>query len=75
MASSNFGLSNPLHGGWIVTKAKLLIYFRPTMDSRRGKVLPLSITMPHGCDLKERTECERMVGEKYLRPWGILKNG
>jgi hypothetical protein len=75
MASSNFGLSNPLHGGWIVTKAKLLIRFRPTMDSRRGKVLPLTITMPHGCDLKERTECERIVGEKYLRRWGILKDG
>jgi hypothetical protein len=75
MASSNFGLSNPLHGGWIVTKAKLLICFRPTMDSRRGKVLPLTITTPHGCDLKERTECERIVGEKYLRRWGILKDG
>jgi hypothetical protein len=75
MASSNFGLSNPLHGGWIVTKAKLVICFRPTIDSRRGKVLPLTITMPHGCDLKERTECERMVGEKYLRRWGILKDG
>jgi hypothetical protein len=75
MASSNFGLSNPLHGGWIVTKAKLLICFRPTLDSRRGKVLPLTITTPHGCDLKERTECERIVGEKYLRRWGILKNG
>jgi len=75
MASSNFGLSNPLHGGWIVTKAKLLICFRPTMDSRRGKVLPLTITTPHGCDLKERTECERIIGEKYLRRWGILKDG
>lgn len=75
MASSNLGLSNPLHGGWIVTKAKLLICFRPTMDSRRGKVLPLTITIPHGCDLKERTERERVVGEKYLRRWGILKDG
>ena len=28
--------------------------------------------MPHGCDLKDRTERERMVGAKYLRRWGIV---
>jgi hypothetical protein len=30
--------------------------------------------MPAGCDLKDRTERERMIGEKYLRRWGIVRD-
>jgi hypothetical protein len=30
--------------------------------------------MPHGCDLKDRTERERIVGEKYLQRWKLLKD-
>jgi hypothetical protein len=40
----------------------------------RGRTLPLTISMPNGCDLKDRTEVERLVGDKYLRRWGILEN-
>jgi hypothetical protein len=28
--------------------------------------------MPHGCSLKDMTPHERLIGEKYLRRWGIL---
>ena len=31
-----------------------------------------AITWPHGCDLKDRTATEQMIGEKYLRRRGIL---
>ena len=34
----------------------------------------LTITMPHGCNLKEQTEAEQLIGEKYLRRWGILRD-
>jgi hypothetical protein len=74
MARERFHVSNPLTGGWIVTQAKLTIKFHPDASSRRGRTLPLMITMPHGCDLKDRTERERMVGNKYLRNWGILRD-
>ena len=33
---------------------------------------PWQITWPHGCNLKDRTATEQMIGEKYLRRWGIL---
>ena len=42
--------------------------------SRRGRTLPLTITMPHGCNLKDQTEREQLIGEKYLREWGILRD-
>ena len=74
MARERFEAANPLSGGWIVTQAKLTIRFHPDTGSRRGRTLPLTITMPHGCDLKDRTERERMVGNKYLRKWGILRD-
>ena len=34
--------------------------------------MPLTITMPHGCDLKDQTAREQMIGAKYLRRWGLL---
>ncbi len=72
MAADRLGTGNPLGGGWIVTQAKLVIKFQPRGESRRGRTLPLTITMPHGCNLKDRTEQEQLIGEKYLRRWGIL---
>ena len=74
MAQDRFGANNPLLGGWVVTQAKLTIRFHPESGARRGKTLPLTITMPHGCNLKDQTEREQMIGEKYLRRWGILRD-
>lgn len=74
MAAQRFGENNPLMGGWTVTQARLTIRFKPEAGASRGKTLPLTITKPHGCDLKDRTERERMIGEKYLRRWGLLQD-
>ncbi len=74
MAQDRFASNNPLLGGWVVTQAKLSIRFHPQPGAKRGKTLPLTITMPHGCDLKDRTERERMIGDKYLRRWEIVRH-
>ena len=74
MATDRFGTNDPLGAGWLITKAKLVIRFHPDPGARRGKTLPLTVTMPHGCDLKERTERERLVGEKYLQRWLLVKH-
>ena len=74
MAQDRFASNNPLLGGWVVTQAKLSIRFHPEPGAKRGKTLPLTITMPHGCDLKDRTERERMIGDKYLRRWEIVRH-
>lgn len=72
MAEARLGPGNPLAGGWVATQAKLSIKFHPKPGARRGRTLPLTITMPHGCNLKDQTEEEQLIGEKYLRRWGIL---
>jgi hypothetical protein len=72
MSAERFGPNDPLAGGWIATQAKLTIKFHPKGDAKRGRTLPLTITMPHGCNLKDQTEEEQLIGEKYLRRWKIL---
>lgn len=71
MADEEFGAGTPLRDGWVITQAKLVIKFHPKGDARRGRTQPLMITMPHGCNLKDQTEEEQLIGEKYLRRWGI----
>jgi hypothetical protein len=74
MAADHFGAGDPLSGGWVATQAKLTIKFLPKGAAKRGRTLPLTITMPHGCNLKDQTEEEQLIGEKYLRRWGILRD-
>lgn len=65
---------NPLvSGAFVPVQAKINIRFLPENGSRRSKLLPVKITMPNGCDLKSRTEKERLIGEKYLKRWGLLE--
>ena len=59
---------------WVVTRARFTIKFHPGASGGRGKSLALTVTMPHGCNLKDMTPQERLIGEKYLRLWGILKD-
>lgn len=58
---------------WTITRAVINVRFRPAAGGGRGKSLTLTVTMPHGCDLKDMTPHERLIGEKYLRRWNILK--
>jgi hypothetical protein len=57
---------------WVITRARFTIKFHPGAEGGRGKSLALTVTMPHGCNLKDMTPQERLIGEKYLRLWGIL---
>ena len=72
MADEMFDARTPLREGFVITRAKLAVKLarRPGDDRRRA--LTLTITWPHSCDLKDRTATEQMIGEKYLRRWGIL---
>jgi hypothetical protein len=72
VAEAQFHERNPLNGGWLITSANLAVTFLPTGAARRGKTISLTITQPNGCDLKDRTELEQMIGNKYLKQWGIL---
>ena len=71
-AEERFGDRTPLSEGYVVTRAKIAVRLARRPGGDRRRTLTLTITWPHGCDLKDRTATEQMIGEKYLRRWGIL---
>lgn len=75
MADRHIGQAALRRADWVITRARLIVKFAPHGKSRRSKNLNLTITVPHGCNLKSMTAGDRLVGEKYLREWGILKGG
>lgn len=72
MADELFADGTSLRDGFVITRAKLTVRLAPHPDRSRRRALTMNITWPHGCDLKDRTATEQMIGEKYLRRWGIL---
>lgn len=73
MADRHIGQAAARRADWVITRARLLIRFARHGKSLLGKNLNLTITVLHGCNLKSMTARDRLVGEKYLREWGILK--
>ena len=72
MADEMFEDRTPLRDGFVITRAKLAVKLARRPGGDRRRTLTLTITWPHGCDLKDRTAAEQLIGEKYLRRWGIL---
>ncbi len=75
MADEMFEDHTPLRDGFVITRAKLAVKLARRPGGERRRTLTLTITWPHGCDLKDRTAAEQLIGEKYLRRWGILIDG
>lgn len=73
MADRHIGPAAQRRDDWSITRARLVVKLAPHGKSRRSRSLNLTITVPHGCNLKGMTPAEQLVGEKYLRDWGILK--
>lgn len=73
VAEEWFERHNPLRGGFLVQQAGLTIRFQADERNRRGRVLTVKIGMPHRCNLKSRSEEERVVGERYLQRWGLVE--
>lgn len=75
MADEMFEDHTPLGEGFVITRARIAVKLARRPGGDRRRTLTLTITWPHGCDLKDRTAAEQMIGEKYLRRWGILVDG
>ena len=69
-----FGSSDPLARDPRVIKARLSIRFPKGNGRRRARTLQVMLTEPHGCNLRDRSDEERLVGEKYLRRWDLLRD-
>ncbi len=73
-AAKSFSPNNPLQNpAFEIRRAKLSIRFKPTDKKPRGELLHVTITNPNGCDLKDRSEKQKMIGNKYLERWGLME--
>lgn len=71
----HFSEFNPVTSkAFVPIQATISIRFQLEQGSNRSKVLPVKISLPNGCDLRSRTERERLIGEKYLKRWGLVKD-
>ncbi|MCX7382582.1 MAG: hypothetical protein NT133_14455 [Alphaproteobacteria bacterium] len=74
MADGRFREHDPMAGGYRITQVRFTVRFEAIPGIRGRRTLPVTITMPQGCDLKDRTDRERLIGEKYLKRWGLLRD-
>jgi hypothetical protein len=73
MAKSWFGASDPLTGRPSILRARLAIKFSPLPGKSRGRTLNVDLSAPCGCSLRDQSDLERLIGEKYLRRWGLVR--
>ncbi len=68
-----FGDNDPLKSGFRLKQVRISIKFMPDYESRRGKILHVTIRVPNGCNLKSKTQKEKLIGEKYLERWELVE--
>lgn len=68
-----FGDNDPLKSGFRLKQVRISIKFMPDGASRRGKTLHVKIIEPNVCDLKSKSQKERLIGDKYLDRWELVK--
>lgn len=73
LARDEFGAADPLRNGHAVRQARLAVTFEPRDGRKRPSVINVDISVPNRCNLKEHKERERLIAERYLGEWGLLK--
>jgi len=74
VSSEYFGNNDPLQSGFKLIQARISIRFKPDDEGRKGKILHVTIRDPRGCDLKSKSQKEKLIGDKYLAQWGLVEN-
>jgi hypothetical protein len=73
MAKSWFGAGDPLARRPDILRARLAVKFSPRAGNRLGRTMNVELSAPCGCNLRDQSDLERLIGEKYLRRWGLVR--
>ncbi len=68
-----FSEHSPLISGFRLHRVRLAVRFLPEEGFGRGKTINVQLSLPNGCNLKSKSERERMVCEKYLPRWNLVR--
>ncbi len=74
LANEWFLQSDPLSNSYFeISKVRLSIKFKPSHKKPHGEILHIVITNPNGCDLKDRSEKQKLIVNKYFERWGLVQ--
>lgn len=73
-ARREFGERTPFRPGNRIIEVVIAVRFRPTRGRRAGPTIGIKLVHPNGCNLKDKSERERLLAEKYLKRWGIIED-
>lgn len=68
-----YGTANPLRGQVRPWLARIEVQFEPESGRKRGKKINVDLCAPKKCNLRGKTEKERLLLNRYLKAWGLLR--
>jgi hypothetical protein len=67
-----YGAENPLQDGY-PWSARIEVRMEPDGSRKTGRKINIDISAPNKCNLRGKTDRERLLLSKYLRSWGLLR--
>jgi hypothetical protein len=71
--ANQYGPRNPLRSQLRPWMARIEIELEPQAGRKRGKKINVNLCAPNKCSLRGKTAKERLVLNRYLRAWGLLR--
>jgi hypothetical protein len=71
--ADEYAAENPLRNQSRLGMARIEIQFEPEAGRARGKKINIVLGTPGRCNLRGKTEKERLFLNRYLRAWGLLR--
>ena len=68
-----YGTENPLRDQPRPWMARIEVQFEPEQNRKRGKKINVDLCSPKKCNLRGKTEKERLLLNRYLKAWGLLR--
>jgi len=68
-----YGSANPLRQRLRPWMARIEIQFEAEPGRKRGKKINVILCLPTKCNLRGKTERERLLLNRYLKAWGLLR--
>jgi hypothetical protein len=68
-----YGTENPLRDQSRPWMARIEVQFEPEPGRKRGKKINVVLCLPTKCNLRGKTEKERLLLNRYLKAWGLLR--
>ena len=64
--------TNPLDRGTPIQSAKIVIRLRKEPKERKGRTIPITISLPNRCNIRNHTSEDQRLAEKYLSRWKLI---